>query len=336
MANSDKFSCYKCKAKVNLKSQRHIFCEGECKKVWHVPKCSTINVKEFKDIVENAEKPWFCDSCKQQRQQRRSIMNATIANVSQSLLSTPSISASSLGSTTINDSEITLTKIYKKLEELSGEYKKIERSVDDVKKIIEDYRSITDSLIEDNQCLRNENSTLKRRIDNIELKIDGVAQHSLDKNIIINGIPMIENESPEIYIKNITKQMKINMMDSDIKSIERTKLNSKNSGLPPAIVVEFHNKTLRDEILHNRKIEGLNTQTIFDENVTDPTPIFICEQLTKKRQYIMKAARDLKRQKIIKYVWTKNGDILIRRDIGSSIVKIINKEQLDNFRNETN
>lgn len=50
----------------------------------------------------------------------------------------------------------------------------------------------------------------------------------------------------------------------------------------------------------------------------------------------MKAARDLKRKQIIMYVWTKNGEILIRRDIGSSVVKIINTEQLKNLTNETN
>lgn len=282
MANGDKFSCDKCKLKVNLKSQKHIFCEGECKKVWHVPKCSTINAKEFKDIVEDAEKPWFCDSCKRQRQQRRSIMNATITNVSESLLSTPSESTSSLSSTIINDGEITLHKIYKKLEELTGEYKKIERSVDDVKKIIEDYKSITDSLIEDNQCLRNENATLKQRVDSIEYKLDCNTQHLLDKNLIISGIPMIENESPEIYIKKITEQMKINIVNTDIKSTKRITFNSKNAGLPPSIVVEFHSKTLRDEILQNRKIKSLNTKTIFDENISDPKPIFISEQLTKK------------------------------------------------------
>lgn len=300
-----------------------------------MPKCIAITLSEYKKIVEDTEKSWFCDICDEKRKKRRSVMNATL-NSNSLLVSTPSTSNSFPKTSDINTEEITLKVIYEKLEELTIENKKVNHALDNMKKIVEDYKRITDSLIDDNESLRNENETLKRRMNNIEYKLDNTTQHKLNCNIIINGIPEVENEKLETYITKIATEMKINLSETDIKSAVRTPTHSKSSGLPSTIIVEFHDKNIRDEILQKKKDATLNTNVICNTKVTEPSSIYLSEQLTKRNQYIMKLARNLKRDNIIKYVWSKEGEIFIRRDNGDNAVKITNTLQLNQIKSINN
>lgn len=341
MAPADKVTCNKCAKNINLKTQNHIFCEGDCKKVWHLPKCITIESSEYEEIVKDSEKPWFCELCKRKREQRRiqrrSVINTTV-NADQQLLSTPSTSSSSINNppnstNIINNREITLPIIYDKLLELSGKNTTIERAIEDLKKTIEDYKRITDSLIDDNECLRNENTTLRQKVNNIEYALDTNLQEKLNNNIVINGIQTTENENPEIYVEKIAEALQITLTERDIKSITRMQTQSKHSDLPPSIIVEFHKPEKRDEIMQKKKQAELHTN-IFGIDTISKNKIYISEQLTSRRQYIMKMARDLRRDKIVEFVWSKQGEIFIRRMKGSKAVKIKHTEELTRYRND--
>lgn len=50
--------------------------------------------------------------------------------------------------------------------------------------------------------------------------------------------------------------------------------------------------------------------------------IYIAEQLTARKQYIFKVARDIKRAQIIKFAWAKNGEIFIMKTEKSRIIKV--------------
>lgn len=96
MADKVKQTCKKCNKNINLRTQKHIFCEGVCQKVWHVPTCCNVSEKELVEIVKNSDISWFCEPCKVQRRHRRSTMNESIAIAS----SSPSNSAQNDGRTT--------------------------------------------------------------------------------------------------------------------------------------------------------------------------------------------------------------------------------------------
>lgn len=77
MASTNKLICHKCNKNINTRTQKHIFCEGVCRKVWHVPKCSSVTEVEYKGLLKNSDISWFCEPCKTQRVQRRSVMAST-------------------------------------------------------------------------------------------------------------------------------------------------------------------------------------------------------------------------------------------------------------------
>lgn len=340
MAPVDKVTCSSCRKNINLSAQEHIFCEGDCKRVWHVPKCIQIESKEYQEIVSDPDKSWFCVRCRKQRQTRREQRRSVLLNCSaDQLITTPSASdqhstASSIKSTNknieIDNRKITLPIIYDKLLELSTKYNTIERAIDDVKKTIEDYKRLTDSLIDDNEELRNENTALKERVNNIEYNVDKILQEKLLNNIVINGIQSTENEKPEEYVEKIAEKMQVTLNANDIKTIFRKKTSSKYSNLPPSIIVQFHSSKKRDEFMQKKKDVRLST-TIFGKDEIARSDIYISEQLTNRRQFIMKMARELKRDKKIEFAWSKYGEIFIRRKTGSSAIKIKHSEQLNKF-----
>lgn len=58
-------------------------------------------------------------------------------------------------------------------------------------------------------------------------------------------------------------------------------------------------------------------------------PVYISEQLTKRRQYLSKMARELKRKKKVDFVWISDGDLFIRKNKDSTAVKVKYKQQLE-------
>lgn len=59
--------------------------------------------------------------------------------------------------------------------------------------------------------------------------------------------------------------------------------------------------------------------------------IYIGEQLIKARQFLFKKARDARRNKIIKYTWMRNGEILIRKTDTSRIIILKDYRQLNDI-----
>lgn len=59
--------------------------------------------------------------------------------------------------------------------------------------------------------------------------------------------------------------------------------------------------------------------------------IYINPNLTKERQFLYKIARDARKNKKLDFVWVKNGEIFIRKNENSKILKLIYKDQLNDF-----
>lgn len=93
MAPTDRNNCKKCNKNINLRTQKHIFCEGVCRNVWHAPKCGGVSEVNYEEILKNSDIPWFCEPCKTQRRQRRIMMNEAISATAQITQMTPASQA---------------------------------------------------------------------------------------------------------------------------------------------------------------------------------------------------------------------------------------------------
>lgn len=80
MAPSTISKCEKCKNNINLRTQKHILCEGECRKIFHIPDCAGISEERYFEILNNPELSFLCDQCKKKKEEKR--RNTLLINAS--------------------------------------------------------------------------------------------------------------------------------------------------------------------------------------------------------------------------------------------------------------
>lgn len=328
MANHNISNCGKCEKVVDLAEKKAIICDGDCKFSFHKA-CCGLTSRKFEEILKDSEKFWFCVPCKAKREKRRSTMTAqTLGAASFSNASTPlSVVARSSRNSNKDDSS---SEIIEKLNKSLSIQEKIQKDIADLKVQLDDYRKIVDQLTDENTELRNENDKLNVRIDLLEYKMETRNQQQINKNLLISGICTNDNENLVDIVTDIATTVKAVCNKDDIKKLYRSNETASNSGMPPQIVVEFFEKSVRDELLAKKKGHNLNTGALASYS-GDARPIYIGEMLTGYRQFVFKRARDLKRENIVKYAWVKDGEVFVRKDDTSRIIKIKHHSQIDVF-----
>lgn len=64
MAPIEVHNCAKCSKKVNFRLSKSIYCEGECKKLFH-KKCTNLSDEKYDDLIScETDTAWFCETCK--------------------------------------------------------------------------------------------------------------------------------------------------------------------------------------------------------------------------------------------------------------------------------
>lgn len=79
MAPDSKQQCLKCNKNINLRTQKFLSCDGECKKLCHFENCTNVSKESYAEII-NKDSLWFCENCKNKRVQRRSNINGGTSN----------------------------------------------------------------------------------------------------------------------------------------------------------------------------------------------------------------------------------------------------------------
>lgn len=224
-----------------------------------------------------------------------------------------------------NDDSIGFDEIYNLLQNL-------QQSVSSIQMELASYREIVTNLTEQNISLRNENVELKHRVDNIENQIEDMKQSHLNNNILICGVPEADKENLLSIVDTIGNTVGISVNSADICNVYRKKLPSNNSsGLPAPIVVHFSNTKMRNSILAASKTKQFDSHILPSELQHPKRPIYLNEQLTRRKQFLFREARQMKRDGIVQYAWTKNGEIYVRKNEGSPHVKFKNIDQRNDF-----
>lgn len=316
MATNEVNECGKCRKKINFRKSKSVYCDGNCKKVFHKV-CTSLSDEDYDDIIKNEKIGWFCQNCKIKRNKRRSILNmtGTYATPSSELDindENESENEAQMSSTLSNISD-TVKKIYEKQENL-------EKEIKDLRKTINDYKIIADNLLEENIALRNDNEMLKRKINNVEHKIDIEKQYELSKNLLFFGLN--ENSDNNYYdqIKKVTDFIGVHVEEKDIEKICMQETKATNSGISPPIIVKFKQLETKQNIMTQKKGKLINTH-IINQGIPKRN-IYINEQLTNHKQYMFKLVRDARREGKIEFAWVKNGELYARKNKDSKPIKI--------------
>lgn len=175
----------------------------------------------------------------------------------------------------------------------------------------------------------------KEHIILLENKIEDLEKSQRKCSLELKNVPRIEKETKTCLLNMVTQlasTLKIDIKHSDIKDIYRT--SSKLQNRP--IIVELLTYTQKTNILSTAKKYNMqnknNKLNSSHLGLKCPnTPIYLCDHLTQKGNRLFYLARELTRAKKYKFCWTSLGDVLVRKDETSPIIKIISESQIINL-----
>ena len=197
----------------------------------------------------------------------------------------------------------------------------------------ENLRKLTDGLIKENETIKKEDQDQHAQIKGIkqELKSEKKARNDSDQYmrrgmVEINGFPQKKDENLKDLVIKLATDMKVPISNGDVEVVHRLSTPEK-----AGIIVKFSSRPIAEQFLAKKK--SLRTKSVRDydyvlENQEDKGWIFINESLTKMNRELFKKARKQCKDKNFQYVWTKNGNILVRKDGESSIIRITSEDEL--------
>lgn len=314
--------CGKCNKKVDNNVNKKLLCDGSCKKTFH-NNCVGISDSFCADINSAEDNFWFCVNCKRDRNRRRSGAVTTPNNNTNQRQATAS---ATIATTTPVSNEDIFTKL-----------NSMQNQIINMQGSLNEYIELAKTISEENINLRNEVEILKEKMITLEHKQQMLKQNHLDHDIEICGVTVTNDEQLDDVVTRIAKFINIEIKQGDLKEVYRRKSVNERSGLPPAIIVRFHNKSKRDRILDEKRKYQISKKKLLNckdcLGLSDGRNIYINERLTKLNGYLLKCARDLRKKKLLTYVWFQNGRVLIKKtsDDSCPVVHVTNKSQLDEF-----
>ncbi len=156
--------------------------------------------------------------------------------------------------------------------------------------------------------MKEENNTLRIRLESME-------QYSRRNNLIVSGIPQREKENVRELVTNLASKWGINIPTSGIVAAHR--LFSK-SGIPD-IIIKLADRDIIGQLIKSSKTTKLSSDCL---GIQPATVIYCSDHLTPYTKRILAYAKELRRNGMVKYVWTKECVVYVRKEDQSPAIKI--------------
>ena len=175
--------------------------------------------------------------------------------------------------------------------------------------------------------LQSELANSTQKCATLEEKCDDLEQYSRRTNIIISNVPVNNNIALETQVCNILNDYVTPPIEpTDIDRTHRIyrKASRMTSEKPPDIIVKFLSYRTKASILTQDPMEKLRE---VNKHKIDKHKVFISEDLTKTRKGLFFSTRQLKKRKLIKDTFTRDGRIVVKiRGINDTKTWNITKE----------
>lgn len=271
---------------------------GQCKGYFHL-ECGNVSEVDAR-LMQQEKTPWKCEECTRRgTTQRRS----TIYDVH-------------------NQDSDGIGEVKSILRDLQSEFREMRAAMDFLNEKFEEERKRSKIMSDMFTEISKDNVLLKERVEKLELALNTQQANNIKKNICINGL--INNDE-----KTNAKQKTLKLfsyLDATENDLESIKLLDTKSGIK--VVATLVDDTAKERILGARARKGKITRRTVGIGLED-TVIYVSEELTKDLYSLFKSAKKLK-DVGYKYIWHRNGKVLVRKQEGDKTIFI--KSQ--NFLNE--
>lgn len=186
--------------------------------------------------------------------------------------------------------------------------------------------------LEEMECERRKD---KEHIHLLENKLENLLKSQRKYSFEIKNVPKSDDDSKSSLVKMVThlsSVLKVDLKPNDIRDIYRA--SSKGEKKP--IVVELSSYLQKTNLLsaakrynNHNKSNKLNTYHLGLK--CNNIPIYISEHLTPNGNRLYYLAREMSKAMKYKFCWTSLGEVLVRKDENSPIIKLINESQIQNM-----
>lgn len=197
--------------------------------------------------------------------------------------------------------------------------------ISDIKNLQANFKNLSES-----------HEKLKVDLDKVNIEINYLKQSVLSSDVVITGVPYHQGEVLFDTVKVICKQYKVDICNTDYKSLYR--LRSRNStSIHSPICIELYSKTLRGAIMSQQKRCGPILLHMIDSTLpkVDKQKIYFKERLTPYNNELLIETKKFCAENQFKYVWFQNCDILVKKTETSKPTKIVVKSDLLKLKNNT-
>ncbi|XP_070546414.1 uncharacterized protein [Ptychodera flava] len=229
----------------------------------------------------------------------------------------------------------TLALLGKQIEKISSVENRLsdpQKSVTYVSEYFENFRKEikeiqldTVQLKANNDRLQDQLTVTQRELSNTQEELHDLQQYSRRNNIEIHGIPQRNGEDTNDIVVRVAAAVGVDITPNDIDISHRlpSRQNpNQERHQPPAIIVKFVRRSVRNSIYYARK--NLRGQTpnqirIGDNNTNN---IYINENLTPTMKRLFHQVNERRKQLKWRFIWTSNGKIFTRKDETSEVISV--------------
>lgn len=165
------------------------------------------------------------------------------------------------------------------------------------------------------------------QINMLEAKLLDMEQKSRNCNLEICNLQEKRGENLFHILENISNIIKQPLSVRDIIAIHRVPQMQPTTKRPKNIVVKFTSKIVRDNFIAAVRLKKGITSDELNLQGT-PQKIFINEHLTLQNKKLFRQARALSKENGYRFVWVKNGVVLVRKNITSAVFTIRSENDL--------
>ena len=196
---------------------------------------------------------------------------------------------------------------------ISDKYDENENNMKEIKRQLIEIKNQNKTIMERNEALekqlkleKKERIELEERFFNI---ITPIELERRQNNLELHGLKEENEENCETVVKSIIS--KVTSSPVTITKCYRFGKKETHNGKPRRVLIQFANKEQRDDVYKNK----MNLKKLKE-------PMYINENLPRHLSILRGKANGIRKERNYKYIWMKNGTILLRKDDFEEVISV--------------
>lgn len=312
MTSNNDNNCGVCNEKLP-KNGDHAIC-GICNAGLHLDKvCSGLKRTSWKAMGPSTKSSWSCLSCRKARKASASQTDeeTELGNSEDSELEVGSLAVQKSILAKVNS----LLELKSKIENIETSVSFMAENYDVLIKELAEVRAENGKLRTELAAVKAQSNATKDLADTLACQVAELDQYGRRVNMEIHGLTPdtdLSKENIAQVLQNVAKDIGVEYRHGEIHQAHR--LQQRNDGKPPAIIVQFYSKQSRDDWIEKRrraKLTKKNNKVYFNENMCPQYRLLLKEAKLRASTYNYS------------FVWFRGGRILMKKDQDSNNVLVI-------------